>query len=116
MKAIKIKRLVYSNLRTREVLYGGEEYDGDLSDESILDSVHELGKTEWRPTGWVGPGDNWENELWLLKPYPNNPQVKRPVYRIYVDTFYRYENTWWDTLCSKIKNALLSQGVMVIRC
>ena len=108
MKAIKIKRLVYSHLGTGEVLYGGEEYDGDLSDENILDSVHELGKTEWRPTGWVGPGDNWVNELWLLKPYPNNPQVKRPVYRIYVDTFYRYENTWWDILLMKIKNALLS--------
>jgi len=106
MKRIKVKRLVYSHLVTGEVLYGGEEYDGDLSDESILGSVHELGKTEWRPTAWVGPGDKYEDELWLLVPDSNNPQVKYPIYRIFVDTFYRYEKTWRDTFCDNIKRIL----------
>jgi len=106
MKAIKVKRLVYSHLGTGEVLYGGEEYDGDLSDENILGSVHEIGKTEWLATNWVGPGDKYEDELWLLVPDSNNPQVKYPTYRIFVDTFYRYEKTWWDTFCDNIKRIL----------
>lgn len=106
MKAIKVKRLVYSHLGTGEVLYGGEEYDGDLSDENILGSVHEIGKTEWLTTNWVGPGDKYEDELWLLVPDSNNPQVKYPTYRIFVDTFYRYEKTWWDTFCDNIKRIL----------
>lgn len=106
MKTIKVKRLVYSKLGCSEVIYGGIEYDGHLSDESILGSVHEVGKTEWRSTNWIGPGDKWEDELWLLKPDPNNPQVKYPIYRIFVDTFYRYEKTWWDTFCDNIKRIL----------
>ena len=106
MKIIKVKRLIYSKLCSSEVLYGGVEYDGNLSDENILGSVHELGKTEWLPTNWVGPGDKYENELWLLKPDPNNPKIKYPVYRILVDTFYRYEKTWWDTFCDYIKRIL----------
>ena len=107
MKVIKVKRLVYSKLGSSEVIYGGEEYDGNLSDENILGSVHEVGKTEWRPSLWIGPGDNWANELWLLTPVdPNNPKFKLPTYRIYVDTFYRYEKTWWNTLCDNIKRIL----------
>lgn len=108
MKAIKIKRLVYSRLGTGEVLYGGVEYDGDLSDESILASVHELGKTEWRFSAWDSRSNSWIKELWLWKPDSKNPNVKYPIYRINVDIFYRYENTWWDILLTKIKNALLS--------
>jgi hypothetical protein len=106
MRAIKVKRLVYSKLGCSEVIYGGIEYDGNLSDKSILDSIHEIGKTEWRATNWIGPEDEWEDELWLLKPDPNNPKVKYPIYRIGVDTFYRYEKTWWDTFCDNIKRIL----------
>ena len=106
MKVIKAKRLVYSKLGCSEVIYGGVEYDSDLSDENILNSVHELGKTKWLPTNWVGPGDKWEDELWLLKPDPNNPEIKYPIYRIVVDTFYRYEKTWWDTFCDSMKKIL----------
>ena len=106
MKVIKVKRLIYSKLCSSEVLYGGVEYDSNLSDENILGAVHELGKTEWLPTAWVGPGDRYENELWLLKPDPNNPKIKYPTYRIFVDTFYRYEKTWWDTFRDYIKRIL----------
>jgi hypothetical protein len=106
MKVSKVKRLIYSKLGCSEVIYGGVEYDGNLSDENILGSVHELGKTEWLATNWVGPGDKWEEELWLVKPDPKNPEIKYPVYRICVDTFYKYEKTWWDTFCEYVKRIL----------
>lgn len=101
MKKIAIKRLVYRHLNTGEIYYGGQEYDGNLSDENILDSIHEIGKTEWRATNWVGPGDEWKNELWLLKTDSNNPNIKYPTYRIVVDTFYRYEECWYDKAWKK---------------
>lgn len=106
MKKIKVKRLVYSKLGCSEIIYGGEEYDGNLSDENILGFVHEVGKTEWRPTNWIGPGDKWANELWLLKPDPNNPNVKYPTYRIYVETFYQYQKSWYNLLFDSIKRIL----------
>jgi hypothetical protein len=106
MKVIKVKRLVYSKLGCNEVIYGGIEYDGNLSDENILNSVHELGKTKWLSANWVGPEDEGEDELWLLKPDSNNPNIKYPTYHIFVDTFYRYEKTWWDNLCDNIKRIL----------
>jgi len=106
MKRIKVKRLVYSHFITGEVLYGGEEYDGNLSDENILGSIHEVGKTEWRPTNWVGPGDKWEDELWLLMPDANDSNIKYPMYRIYVDTFYRYQKSWYNLLWDWIKRII----------
>lgn len=106
MKKIKVKRLAYYNLITNDILWGAEEYDGNLTDENILDSVHELGKTEWRPTNWIGPGNKWKNELWLLKPDPNNSNVKYPTCRICVETFYRYEKSWYNLLFDSIKRIL----------
>lgn len=106
MKKMKVKRLVYSKLGSSEVIYGGEEYDGNLTDDNILGAIHEVGKTEWHPTNWIGPGDKWENELWLLKPDPNNPNVKYPTYRINVETFYRYEKSWCNLFVDTIKRIL----------
>ena len=99
MRVIKIKRLLYKSILTGEIHLGATEYDGNLSDKNILGSVHELGKTEWHSTGL---GD----ELWLFKHDPHNSKIKYPVYRIFVDTFYRYEKTWWDTFCDNIKRIL----------
>lgn len=106
MKKIKVKRLIYSHIETGEILFGGEEYDGHLSDDNILCSVHEIGKTKWLPTHYAGFGDGWTDELWLLIPDTNNPQVKYPKYRITIDDFYRYEKTQWDLLCDRIKRIL----------
>ena len=106
MKKIVTKRLVYSHLGTGEVYYGEQEYDGKLTDENILDSIHEVGKTEWHATNWVGPGDKWENELWLLKPDINNPNIKYPTYRIHVETFYQYQKSWYNLLSDSIKRIL----------
>lgn len=103
MKKIIIKRLVYHFLSSGNIVVGNETYDGHLSDENILNSVHEVGKTEWRATNWVGPGDKWENELWLLKPDPNNANIKYPVARIYVETFYQYQKRWYELLWDKIR-------------
>lgn len=106
MKRIKVKRLVYSKLGSGEVIYGGEEYDGNLTDDNILNAIHEVGKTEWHPTNWIGPGDKWKNELWLLKPAPNNPNVKYPTYRIHVDTFYQYQKSWYNLLWDWIRRVI----------
>ena len=106
MKKIKVKRLAYYNSITKDILWGAEEYDGNLTDENILNMIHEVGKTEWHPTNWIGPGDKWENELWLLKPDPNNPNIKYPTYRIHVETFYRYQKSWYDLLLDNIKRIL----------
>lgn len=106
MKRIKVKRLLYRSLLTGETYLGATEYDGNLTDDNILGAIHEVGKTEWRPTNWIGPGDRWENELWLLKPDPNNTNIKYPAYRICVGTFYQYQKSWYDLLADKIKRWL----------
>ena len=41
MKQIKIKRLVYHGLITRDILYGDLEYDSNLTDENI-ESLNEI--------------------------------------------------------------------------
>lgn len=82
MKQIVKKRLIYTCPWTKEVFYGVDEYDSNLSDSNILGAIHEVGKTVWLPTY---PG---EEQLWLLRPHPINPNVKLPTYRIEVDTFY----------------------------
>ena len=45
MRKIQIKRLVYIDYRGDEYI-GGIEYSGTLTDNNILGSVHEAGKTE----------------------------------------------------------------------
>ena len=69
VKRIVMKRLVYIG-QNGETHIGGDEYDGNLSDANILNSVHEIGKTTWI-----------NGILWLLK---NN----NPTYMITVNKFY----------------------------
>lgn len=97
MKKIIKKRLVYSCPWTHEVWYGGEEYDSSLSNEAILGVIHEVGKTRWLLTY---PG---ELELWLLRPYPTDPKVKLPLYRIEVEEFYTYCETIFDKFLSFLR-------------
>jgi len=106
VKVIKVKRLIYSKIGSGEIIYGGIEYNGNLSDKTILNSVHELGKTEWHPMAWTYSNDKREQELWLIKFNPKHPDITYPIYRIFVDTFYKYEKTWWDTFCDNIKRIL----------
>lgn len=77
MKQIKVKRLVYTNYKGARMI-GGVEYNGSLTNENILYSIHEIGKT-----AWIG------NELWLLR---NNS----PEFRITVELFYQYQKSWYD--------------------
>lgn len=97
---------MYHSPNSGDWFVGGVEYDADLTDESILGFVHEVGKTEWRPSNWIGPGDKWGQELWLLKPDPRNPEVKYAVYRITVETFYQYQKSWYDVVFDAIKRIL----------
>ena len=88
MKKIKIKHLAYYNLITNDILWGAEEYDGNLTDENILGTVHEIGKTEWCP-----------NVLGLYK-LNNNGEI---THRIVVETFYQYQKSWYNLLADSIK-------------
>ena len=85
MKKIKIKRLAYYAPHTNEIMYGATEYDSHLSDDNILFSIHEVGKTVWM-------GET----LWLL-------QDGAPTYRIDVEPFYQYTKSWYDLLFDMIR-------------
>lgn len=78
MKAIPKKRLIYHSPNSGTILIGGIEYDGHLSDDNILGTVHEVGKTQWV-----------NGQLWLVKD-------NYLIYRITVDKFYQYEKTWFE--------------------
>jgi len=91
MKKIKVKRLAYYNLITNDILWGGEEYDGHLTDENILGAIHEIGKTEWCP-----------NCLGLYKLNSNGELT----HRIVVETFYQYQKSWYNLLSDIIKRIL----------
>lgn len=91
MKRIKVKRLMYHHLGTNEITYGGEEYDGNLTDYNILGTIFTLGKHEWHP-GMEGIYQlNANGEL---------------VYRITVETFYQYQKSWYNVLADNIKRIL----------
>lgn len=91
MKKIKVKRLVYHHLGTNEIHYGGLEYDANLTDYNILGAIFTLGKHEWHP-GIEGIYQvNVNGEL---------------VYRITVETFYRYQKSWYNLLADNIKRIL----------
>lgn len=95
MRKIVKKRLIYFCPWTHDVWYGAEEYDENMTDENILGAVYEVGKTSWCPTGVFG-----NKELWLLKPYPADPKVKLPLYKIQVEEFYIYHKSWFDRIRS----------------
>ena len=88
MKRIKVKRLAYYNLITNDILWGAEEYDGNLTDENILGAIHEIGKTEW-----------CTNCLGLYK--LNN--IGEITHRIIVETFYQYQKSWYNLLWDWIR-------------
>jgi len=84
MKKIMIKRLVYINGQGEQII-GGTEYDGRLTDENILGSIHEVGKT-----AWIG------NNLWVL-------HAGKPIMRIEVMPFYQFEKRWYEILLDAIR-------------
>ena len=85
MKCIPVKRLMYHSPNSGEILIGDVEYDGRLTDENILGSVHEVGKTQW-----IG------NNLWFMRD-------EQFVYRITVETFYQYQKRWYEVFWDKIR-------------
>lgn len=93
MKFIKKKRIVLYCPWTDEVIIGGEEFDGSLTDDNILGLYHEEGKTAWLPTHPDGL------ELWsgIIK-----NGVRFYCYKVYVDDFYIERPTFWD----KVKRLL----------
>ena len=81
MKRVIVKRLMYRDMRTNHVFYGGEEYDGKLTNYNILGSIYESGKHEWCP--------------YCLSLYQkdSNGNFK---YQIYVNQFEYAEKSWYN--------------------
>lgn len=85
MKQIKVKRLVYYSPASGDLFYGATEYDGNLSDDNILGSFHEVGKTMW-----VG------NTLWVVR---DNDLV----YRLSVEEFTQYQKSRFDLFLDALR-------------
>ena len=85
MKKTVIKRLVYHSPASGEVFYGGEEYDGRLTDENILGAIHEVGKTAW-----------YGDSLWAVR-------GNDLIYRITVEEFIQYTKSKLDLLLDAIR-------------
>ena len=93
MKKITVKRLVYSSSYhalwgeqlSSAVAIGGEEYDSNLSDDNILDTIREVGKWDWTSSY----GD-------CLVRSDGKMFVR-------VRTFYRYQKSWYNLLWDWIK-------------
>jgi len=83
MKKHMVKRLVY--IGANDKLIGNTEYDGHLTNDNILGSVHEIGKTAWM-----------YGHLWLLKD-------DVPTYRIEVQEFYHLTKRWYERLLDAVK-------------
>ena len=92
MRRIKVKRLMYHNLATNEIAYGGEEYDGDLTDENILGCIHEVGKSIFQDRGYT----NTKSCLLLTK-------GDLITHRVTVETFYQYQKSWYDLFIDNMK-------------
>ena len=85
MKKIIVKRLMYHSPASGQIFYGGEEYDGNLTDDNILGAIHEIGKT-----AWVG------DQLWAIR-------GEDLVYRITVEQFVQYQKRWFELLWDQIR-------------
>jgi len=85
MKKKIVKRIVYYAPTSGETFYGATEYDGNLTDDNILGSFHEVGKT-----AWVG------NTLWVVR-------GQDLIYRLAVEAFTQYTKTWFDLFLDNIR-------------
>lgn len=91
MKRIITKRLLYRNMATNELFYGGEEYDGHLTDYDILNNIYEPDKYEWC--------------FHCVSLYQKN-QNGDLVYQIYVEQFEYAVKSWYNLLADNIKRIL----------
>ena len=87
MKRVVIKRLMYQNLMTGEIAYGGTEYDGTLTDENILGCIHEVGKSIYR------------------EDYPCLILLRNGLmtHRVTVEEFPQYQKCWYDLLLDALR-------------
>ena len=85
MKKIIVKRLVYHSPASGNVMYGATEFDGRLSDDNILGSVHEVGKTQWI-----------NGQLWAMR-------GAEMIYRITVEQFTQFQKRWYELLWDQIR-------------
>lgn len=84
MKKVIVKRLIYRDGNGKEII-GNTEYNGSLTDDNILNAVHEVGRTQW-----IG------QSLWLMK-------SGRPIYHITVAPFTQYQKRWYENLFDTVR-------------
>lgn len=92
MKRIKVKRLMYHSLNSGEIFYGGEEYDGNLTDENILGCIHEIGRSLYYDRGYTS------NQSYLIL-----MRDGLMTHRVTVETFYQYQKSWYDKFLDMIR-------------
>lgn len=85
MKKKVIKRIVYHSPASGETFIGDTEYDGCLTDDNILGSFHEVGKTSW-----VG------DTLWVVR-------GTEYIYRLSVEPFVQYQKTRMELFMDAVR-------------
>ena len=96
MKKLVVKRIIYApnyaslwrEQLTNDIVIGGEEYDGKLSDFNILGAMIEVGKWDWASS--YGDCLVRADGLQYAK----------------VHTFYQYQKSWYNLLSDSIKRIL----------
>lgn len=92
MKQIKVKRLMYHNLATNEIAYGGEEYDGNMTDENILGCIHEVGKSLFYDRGYTS------NQSYLIL-----MRDGLMTHKVTVETFTQYQKSRFDLFLDALR-------------
>lgn len=91
MKKITVKRLLYRDIASSEIFYGGEVYDKHLTTYNILGSIFTAGRHQWCSTGRS------------IFQFDRNGEMQ---YQIYVGTFVQYQKSWYNLLSDNIKRIL----------
>lgn len=85
MKKIKVKRLVYYAPASGDTFFGGEEYDGHLTDDNILGAIYEVGKNVWH-----------NGNLWVIR-------GNDLIYKITVEEFTQYTKSKLDLFLDALR-------------
>ena len=94
MKKTNVKRLLYFQVGTGKILYGGESYDENLTSHAILCSVYTAGKHVWSSNRYDYPA---------LYQLDEHGQVK---YIISVQKICQYQKSWYNLLWDWVRRTV----------